>query len=114
MRKIEQEMCRALSMGVMMNKSNTSVMWAKDGDDSLYGVVRLHGHIIGEWHPSTHELWIGDAGWQTVTTKSRLNALITEFVSPRSGISQKDWVWYLRHEGETLKWTGSGTLPTIK
>ena len=33
-------------------------------------------------------------GWQSVTTKSRLNALLDEF-APSMGIFQKDWVWYL-------------------
>ena len=115
MRKIEQEMCRALSMGVMMHKSNTSVMWNRnDKTGQLYAEVRLHGHMIGEYHPTEHTLWLSDAGWQTPTTKSRLNALIDEFVSPRSGISQRDWVWYLSHDGAELKWTGEGVLETTK
>ena len=115
MRKIEQQMCRALNMGVMMRKDNTSVMWNRaDEHGQLYAEVRLHGHIIGEYHPTEQQLWLGDAGWQTPTTKSRLNALITEFVSPSSGISQRDWQWYLRHDGAELKWTGEGVLDTTK
>jgi len=35
-----------------------------------------------------------DGGWQSNTTKSRLNALLDEFV-PSMGVFQKDFVWYV-------------------
>ena len=111
MRKIEREMCAALTNERNWRKDNTSVEWTTLNDE-YYAEVRLHGHIIGEYHPRSKEMWLGDAGWQTVTTKSRLNALIGEFVRPADGIFQKDWTWYLIHDGATLPWTGNGVLPT--
>ena len=113
MRLIERQMCNALIHEREMRKDNTAVYWIRnDKDSQYYAEVMLHGHHIAEYHPRDKELWLSDAGWQTVTTKSRLNALITEFVSPSSGIHQKDWVWYLTHDGATLPWTGSGIIPT--
>ena len=36
---------------------------------------------------------IFDGGWQSVTTKSRLNALL-QAVTPNGGVFQRDWTWY--------------------
>lgn len=113
MRLIERQMCNALKHRNRMRKDNTRVEWTRnDHDNQLYAEVFLHGHNIGTYYPVEKLLFVNDAGWQTPTTKSRLNALITEFVSPRSGIHQKDWDWYLTYDGATLKWTGDGVLTT--
>ena len=56
--------------------------------------VYQHGNNIASLDTATHALTIFDGGWQSNTTKSRLNALLDEFV-PSMGIFQKDWVWYL-------------------
>ena len=48
-------------------------------------VVELHGNVIAEFDVAADNcreirgLKITDAGWQTVTTKSRLNALLSCF-----------------------------------
>ncbi len=47
----------------------------------------LHGNRIAEWRGD--ELWITNAGWQSTTTKERLNGL------PGVSICQKAGVWYL-------------------
>ena len=40
---------------------------------------------------------IFDGGWQTTTTKSRLDALIYRFCNAvTDGVFQKDYVWYVR------------------
>ena len=36
-----------------------------------------------------------DGGWQSVTTKSRLNAICYEFLSPFFGVFQKNWTWFV-------------------
>ena len=56
--------------------------------------VYLHGNNIASLDTATNELTLKDGGWQSVTTKSRLNALLAEFV-PSMGISQKNWTWFL-------------------
>ena len=50
--------------------------------------VYLHGNNIASLDTATHALTIFDGGWQSNTTKSRLNALLTEFV-PSMGIFKK-------------------------
>ena len=90
MRKIEQDMNRAIRYRQNMSKQNTSVRCYRDEIE-----VRLHGNLIGTVDTASNQLRIFDGGWQTVTTKSRLNALMDEF-APCMGVFQKDWVWYLR------------------
>ena len=95
MRKIEQEMNRAIRHRRNFSKANTSVKCFKNRDGITTEMdVFLHGNHIASLETATNKLTIKDGGWQSVTTKSRLNALLDEFV-PSAGIFQKDWVWYL-------------------
>ena len=56
--------------------------------------VYLHGNHIASLDTATHALTLKDGGWQSNTTKSRLNALLQEFV-PSMRIFQNDWTWYI-------------------
>ena len=95
MRKIEEEMNRAIRYRRNFSKANTSVRCFKNRDGITTEMdVFLHGNHIASLDTATNQLTIKDGGWQSVTTKSRLNALLDEFV-PSAGIFQKDWVWYL-------------------
>ena len=95
MRKIEQDMNSAIRYRRNMSKQNTSVKCFKNRDGITTEMdVFLHGNHIASLDTATHKLTIKDGGWQSVTTKSRLNALLDEFV-PSMGIFQKDWVWYV-------------------
>ena len=76
------------------SKANTSVRCFKTNGVTTDVDVFLHGNHIASLDTATHRLTIKDGGWQSVTTKSRLNALLDEF-APSMGIFQKDWVWYL-------------------
>ena len=38
-----------------------------------------------------------DGGWQTVTTKSRLNALLDEFAAG-TGVIQRNFEWFLTYK----------------
>ncbi len=73
--------------------------------------VYLHGNNIASLDTATNELTLKDGGWQSVTTKSRLNALLTEFV-PSMGISQKNWTWFLhdRLDGSKRLFTSGMTV----
>ena len=95
MRKIEMEMNSAIRYRRNFSKANTSVRCFKTNGITTDVDVFLHGNHIASLDTATHALTIKDGGWQSVTTKSRLNALLDEFV-PSMGIFQKDWVWYLR------------------
>ena len=78
------------------SSGNTSVRCFKNRNGITTDVdVYLHGNHIASLDTATNALTIKDGGWQSNTTKSRLNALLDEFV-PSMGIFQKDWVWYLR------------------
>ena len=91
MRLIEQQMNSAIRGQRNFRKDNTEVITT---DNGLESVVYLHGNLIAVYFHDTRALQIFDGGWQSVTTKSRLNALLDEF-APSMGIFQKDWVWYL-------------------
>ena len=92
MRKIEEQMCNAVSHNIDWKNGNTSVHFNEENGESI---VRLHGNkiaVIGD-----DFLQIFDGGWQTNTTKSRLNALIDRFCNAvTDGVFQKDYQWYIR------------------
>ena len=73
--------------------------------------VFLHGNHIASLDTATHKLTIKDGGWQSVTTKSRLNALLDEFV-PSVGIFQKNWTWFLsdRLDGSVVPFISGMTV----
>ena len=91
MRKIESQMCAAVQKNIDWQSSNTSVHFDPETGVS---VVRLHGNKIAE--VSDTDMTIFDGGWQTTTTKSRLNALCQEFCIAGEGVFQKNFTWYVR------------------
>ena len=91
MRKIETQMNAAIQANKNWQSGNTSVHFDSETGVS---VVRLHGNKIAE--VSDNDMTIFDGGWQSVTTKSRLNALCDEFCVAGEGVFQKDFVWYVR------------------
>ena len=91
MRKIEQQMCDAVQSNKDWKCKNTSVHFDPETGVSI---VRLHGNKIAE--VSDNDMTIFDGGWQTTTTKSRLNALCTEFCIAGEGVFQKNYQWFVR------------------
>ena len=89
MRKIEQDMNTAIRYRRNMSKQNTAVRCYREEIE-----VRLHGNLIATVDTASNQLRIFDGGWQTVTTKSRLNALMDEF-APCMGVFQKNWDWFV-------------------
>ena len=86
MRKIEQQMNKAILNREDFKKDNTEVITISD-----CSFVYLHGNHIATVGDT---LDICDAGWQTVTTKSRLNALLNEFAEG-CYLFQKNFDWFL-------------------
>ena len=86
MRKIETEMNSAVLSRRNFSKANTSV-----SINDRIAEVRLHGNLIAR--VGDNFVQILDGGWQSVTTKSRLNALLSD-VTPDGSVFQKDYVWY--------------------
>ena len=91
MRKIEKQMCDAVQSNKDWQSANTSVHFDPETGVSI---VRLHGNKIAE--VSDNDMTIFDGGWQTVTTKSRINALCDYFCVDGEQIFQKDFTWYVR------------------
>jgi hypothetical protein len=91
MRKIETQMCAAVQSNSDWQSANTSVHFDPETGVS---VVRLHGNKIAE--VSDNDMTIFDGGWQTTTTKSRLNALCDEFCIAGEGVFQKNYKWFVR------------------
>ena len=101
MRKIETLMNEAVANNKDWHSSNTSVTYNEENDVSI---VRLHGNKIAEI--GDDYLQIFDGGWQSNTTKSRLNALIDRFCNAvTDGVFQKDYVWYVRDNNVTKEFT---------
>ena len=88
MRKIEKQMNSAIVDGRNWSKDNTRVEVAKDGT-----FVYLHGHNIATIS-NEGDIRLSSSGWETFTTKTRLNAILDCFVH-NIGIFQRDWVWYI-------------------
>ena len=91
MRKIEAQMNAAIQKNINWQSANTSVHFDPETGVS---VVRLHGNKIAE--VSDTDMTIFDGGWQSVTTKSRLNALCQEFCIAGEGVFQKNYKWFVR------------------
>ena len=89
MRKIEQQMQAAIATRTNWSKSNTSVSVDSEGFTS----VRLHGNRIAEIEPNG-DIILSSCGWDTPTTKSRLNAIVDVFLTG-CHIFQKDFTWYV-------------------
>lgn len=68
-------------------KNNTYKVWLKDGTV----IIRLHHTDIITMHPNGN-VTLSSGGWETLTTKSRIN----EFIPFNNlYISQHDYIWYI-------------------
>ena len=89
MRKIEQLMNNSIRNRSDFSYSNTMVTH-NDGDAYVY----LHGNHIATVGDTFVTIY--DGGWQSNTTKSRLNAIINEFCNAYTdGVFQKNWEWFI-------------------
>ena len=100
MRKIEREMIQAIVDKRGWHKSNTAVMYS---DSRQVSCVYLHNNLIAVVDKDTVQVY--DGGWQSATTKSRLNALINGLTDSYTNcIYQYNFDWYVsdkhdeRHE----------------
>ena len=92
MRKLEKAMNTALRNKSNWGNSNTSVFFYPSENVSE---VRLHGNLIAWYDHTKQSIGISSCGWETVTTKSRLNALLYETFTGNK-IIQKDFTWYVQ------------------
>ena len=90
MRIIEKNMLKAIVNNKNWCSGNTMVKT----DDNNESRVFLHGNHIAT--VTKDDVILFDGGWQSVTTKSRLNALCDAFRYPGECVFQKDFTWYVR------------------
>ncbi len=91
MRKIESQMNRAIRNKVAWSSGNTCTTFDSTIENCF---VYLHGNHIATYNYDKKELSLFDGGWQSNTTKSRLNALCNEFATGFS-VFQKNWNWFV-------------------
>ena len=82
-------MNKAMRHFLPFSSGNTTVVQHRNEMD-----VFLHGNHIATLCKISMDLRIFDGGWQSNTTKSRLNALLDEF-GGGDRVIQKDFTWYL-------------------
>ena len=100
MRKIETEMNNAIRNKIAWSKSNTVTTFDNTIENCF---VYLHGNHIATYNYVNEELSLFDGGWQSNTTKSRLNALCNEFATG-FGVFQKNWDWFVGDfQNKTIK-----------
>ena len=77
--------------------SNTTVSYNENTNCSS---VYLHGHQIATVDHNTNAVKLSSCGYTTVTTKSRLNALLSE-VKYGCRVFQKNWEWFVSYNNQT-------------
>jgi len=80
-------MNQAISASKDWRSANTEVI----NEDGV-SIVKLHGNKIAEVGDTWLRLF--DGGWQSVTTKSRLNAILRVHGNGE-GIFQKNFAWFM-------------------
>ena len=98
------QMNTAIRNRINWSGGNTAVIVDSKNADLVE--VFLHGNRIAQ--VCSEFVAIFDGGWQSNTTKSRLNALLSEF-RPWAGVFQKDWTWYISGHGKVFPFI-SGSL----
>ena len=88
MRVIEKNMNNAIRNGKDFRSGNTSVTHSINTAGQREAIIKLHGNHIGTVTNDT--LLLFDGGWQSNTTKSRLNALCYEFATGYK-VLQNNW-----------------------
>ena len=103
MRKIESQMNEAVTEALNWKNGNTEVKTDADNISSVF----LHGNLIAKIGENFIQIF--DGGWQTATTKSRLNALLFAH-GIDDHVFQKNFEWFVATNGNTVKFTSGMTL----
>lgn len=113
MRKIENDMVRAVEARKNWAVSNTAVVVDKDNGTIT---VKLHGNPI-YIHTITGKHYVTCAGWNSNTTRSRLRALgfyvvSKDFTPHLNGAPVDSDSWYVfRHKGDKPSYIESRDVP---
>ena len=93
MRQIEAKMCEAIRNKKDWYQSNTQVFINKPVNCAQ---IFLHRNQIATYDYNTKSVLLSSCGWETVTTKSRLNAILSE-VKYGASVYQKNWDWFISY-----------------
>lgn len=96
---ITMDSVRAFIAAKPFRRENMSV---EVNDYNVY--LKLHGNTIAYRSKHDGKVYISNCGWETNTTKMRLNYLLYTYNSPLQ-IRQKNFVWYLGND----VWDGNET-----
>tara|TARA_Y100001947_G_scaffold80916_1_gene68595 strand:+ start:603 stop:920 length:318 start_codon:yes stop_codon:yes gene_type:complete len=99
-RIITQQAVEAFMAGHNFNKSNTEVQAWNDG----LVTMRLHGNTIAT-KTRSGSIMLSAAGWETSTTKERLNGILDALNMPR--VYTKN---HVLHDWHGRPWTDSDVL----
>ena len=103
MRKLERQMNFAISNKGDWKGSNTQVNYNSNTNCSS---IYLHGHQIATVDHNTQAVKLDSCGYETVTTKSRLNAILEE-VKYGCKVFQKNFEWFVSYNNQTESfWDG--------
>ena len=106
MRQIERDMLSAIKLGKCWRKDNTEV-YTNDNNCSL---VYLHGNHIAT--VMYNKVSIFDGGYQSNTSKSRLNSIINGLCDGRMfGVFQKNYQWFIKDAVVNVEFENGYTLP---
>jgi hypothetical protein len=95
MRKIERLMNAAIKAGKDWKLANTEVVACSNVTD-----VFLHGNLIARIGETWIELF--DGGYQSKTTKSRLNAILSAFGMDGEKVFAKNFQWFVNYNGSPI------------
>ena len=103
MRKIERQMNFAISNKEDWSSSNKQVS-LNSNTNCRY--IYLHGHQIATVDHNLKAVKLSSCGYTTVTTKSRLNAILEE-VKYGCRVFQKNFNWFVSYKDQTASfWDG--------
>ena len=103
MRKIETLMNKAIADGNDWSRDNTRV--ESFGDIAH---VYLHGNLISRIGEGWIQLF--DGGWQSKTTKSRLNAILEANGLPGEYVFQRNYQWFVNYNGSPVPFFSGMTM----
>jgi len=110
MRLIEQQMIDAIKQRKDWKKDNTRIETINYNNTYVCSNVYLHNNLICVI--GTNQVEVYDGGWQSNTTKSRLNAIINGLCDGRMfGVFQKNYQWFIKDAVVNVEFENGYTLP---
>ena len=104
MKQITRDAVEAFINNIAFSSSNTSVSVHETGVAML-----LHGNIIAIKTLKSGKIKINNCGWETPTTKERLNGILELCGSSNTTkIYTKNGTWYWKKNGKVVKFPYSG------